>query len=78
MLMKKNITNKPINKHMTLQEFAKHSEARLFSLELFEQLPIHKLSSQYYVDALREIINLINPVQDKKFILSDEKVTRVK
>jgi hypothetical protein len=30
------------------------------------------------VDALREIINLINPVQDKKFILSDEKVTRVK
>ena len=63
---------------MTLQEFAKHSEARLFSLELIEQLPIHKLSSQYYVDALREIINLINPVQDKKFILSDEKVTRVK
>ena len=63
---------------MTLQEFAKHSEARLFSLELFEKLPIHKLSSQYYVDALREIINLINPVQDKKFILSDEKVTRVK
>jgi len=63
---------------MTLQEFAKHSEARLFSLELFEQLLIHKLSSQYYVDALREIINLINPVQDKKFILSDEKVTRVK
>ena len=43
---------------MTLQEFAKHSEARLFSLELFEQLPIHKLSSQYYVEALREIINL--------------------
>lgn len=63
---------------MTLQEFAKHSEARLFSLELLEQLPIHKLSSQYYVDALREIINLINPVQDKKFILSNEKVTRVK
>ena len=63
---------------MTLQEFAKHSEARLFSLELFEQLLIHKLSSQYYVEALREIINLINPVQDKKFILSDEKVTRVK
>jgi len=63
---------------MTLQEFAKHSEARLFSLELFEQLPINKLSSQYYVDALREVINLINPVQDKKFILSDEKVTRVK
>ena len=63
---------------MTLQEFAKHSEARLFSLELFEQLPIQKLSSQYYVEALREIINLINPVQDKKFILSDEKVTRVK
>ncbi len=63
---------------MTLQEFAKHSEARLFSLNLFEELPINKLSSQYYVDALREIINLINPVQDKKFILSDEKVTRVK
>lgn len=63
---------------MTLQEFAKYSEARLFSLELFEQLPIHKLSSQYYVDALREIISLINPAQEKKFILSDEKVTRVK
>ena len=63
---------------MTIQEFAKHTEARLFSLDLFEQLPIHKLSSQYYVDALREIINLINPVQEKKFILTDEKVTRVK
>ena len=63
---------------MTLQEYIKHSEARLFSLKPFEELPIHKLSSQYYVDALREIINLINPVQDKKFILSDEKVTRVK
>ena len=63
---------------MTIQEFAKHSEARLFSLNLFEVLPINKLSSQYYVEALREIINLINPVQDKKFILSDEKVTRVK
>ena len=63
---------------MTLQEFAKYSEDRLFTLDLFEQLPIHKLSSQYYVEALREIINLINPVQDKKFILTDEKVTRVK
>ena len=63
---------------MDIKEFAKYSEARLFSLELFEQLPIHKLSSQYYVDALREIISLINPAQDKKFILSDEKVTRVK
>ena len=63
---------------MTIQEFAKHSEARLFSLELFEELPIHKLSSQYYVEALREIINLINPVQEKKFILTDEKVIRVK
>ena len=63
---------------MTIQEFAKYTEERLFNLNLFEQLPIHKLSSQYYVDALREIINLINPVQDKKFILSDEKVTRVK
>lgn len=63
---------------MKIDEFAKYSEARLFSLELFEELPIHNLSSQYYVDALREIINLINPVQDKKFILSDEKVTRVK
>ena len=50
---------------MTLQEFIKHSEARLLSLKLFEELPIHKLSSQYYVEALREIINLINPVQDK-------------
>jgi len=63
---------------MKIDEFAKYSEARLFSLELFEQLPIHNLSSQYYVEALREIINLINPVQDKKFILSNEKVTRVK
>jgi hypothetical protein len=63
---------------MTLQEFTKHSEDRLFALDLFEELPIHKLSSQYYVDALREIINLINPVQEKKFILCDEKVTRVK
>jgi hypothetical protein len=63
---------------MKIDEFAKYSEARLFSLELFEELPIHNLSSQYYVEALREIINLINPVQDKKFILSNEKVTRVK
>ena len=63
---------------MTLQEFIKHSEARLFSLKLFEVLPIHKLSSQYYVDALREVIELINPVQEKKFILLDEKVIRVK
>jgi len=63
---------------MNIQEFTKYSEARLFSLELFEQLPIHKLSSQYYVDALREVIELINPVQDKKFILTDEKVIRVK
>ena len=63
---------------MTLQEFIKHSEARLLSLNLFEELPINKLSSQYYVDALREVIDLINPVQDKKFILSDEKVIRVK
>jgi hypothetical protein len=63
---------------MKIDEFAKYSEARLFSLGLFEELPIHNLSSQYYVDALREIINLINPIQDKKFILSDEKVTRVK
>lgn len=63
---------------MTLQEFIKHSEARLLSLNLFEVLPIHKLSSQYYVDALREIIELINPVQEKKFILTDEKVIRVK
>jgi hypothetical protein len=63
---------------MKIDEFAKYSEARLFSLELFEELPIHNLSSQYYIEALREIINLINPVQDKKFILSDEKVTRVK
>lgn len=63
---------------MKIDEFAKYSEARLFSLELFEELPIHNLSSQYYVEALREIINLINPIQDKKFILSNEKVTRVK
>ena len=63
---------------MTLQEFIKHSEARLLSLKQFEVLPIHKLSSQYYVDALREVIELINPVQDKKFILLDEKVIRVK
>ena len=63
---------------MTLQEFIKHSEARLLSLKLFEVLPIHKLSSQYYVDALREVIDLINPVQEKKFILTDEKVIRVK
>ena len=63
---------------MTLQEFIKHSEARLLSLKTFEVLPIHKLSSQYYVDALREVIELINPVQEKKFILLDEKVIRVK
>lgn len=63
---------------MTLQEFIKHSEARLLSLKPFEVLPIHKLSSQYYVDALREVIELINPVQEKKFILTDEKVIRVK
>lgn len=63
---------------MKLQEFIKHSEARLLSLKPFEELPIHKLSSQYYVDVLREVIELINPVQDKKFILSDEKVIRVK
>ena len=63
---------------MTLQEFMRHSEARLLSLNLFEELPINKLSSQYYVEALREVINLINPVQSKKFIMSNEKVTRVK
>ena len=63
---------------MTLQEFIKHSEARLFSLELFEQLPIREKTTEYYIDALKEVVNLINRFQDKKFILSDEKVTRVK
>jgi hypothetical protein len=63
---------------MTLQEFIKHSEARLFSLELFEQLPIRENTTEYYIDALKEVVNLINRFQDKKFILSDEKITRVK
>lgn len=63
---------------MELQEFIKHSEARLFSLELFEELPIKANTTEYYIDALREVVSLINRFQDKKFILSDEKVTRVK
>jgi hypothetical protein len=63
---------------MTLQEFIKHSEARLFSLELFEEVPIIANTTEYYIDALKEVVNLINRFQDKKFILSDEKITRVK
>jgi len=63
---------------MTLQEFIKHSEARLLSLKLFESIPLNKQSSEYYIDALREVVDLINPVQEMKFVLLDEKVTRVK
>lgn len=63
---------------MTLQEFIKHSEAKLLNLGLFEELPIKEKSTEYYIDALREVISLVNRFQDKKFIISDEKITRVK
>jgi hypothetical protein len=41
-------------------------------------LPIKANTTEYYIDALREVVSLVNRFQDKKFILSDEKVTRVK
>jgi hypothetical protein len=63
---------------MTLQEFIKHSEKKLFKLKLFEELPIKANTTEYYIDALREVVSLVNRFQEKKFILSDEKVTRVK
>ena len=63
---------------MTLQEFIKHSETKLLNLGLFEELPIKEKSTEYYIDALREVISLVNRFQDKKFIISDEKITRVK
>jgi hypothetical protein len=63
---------------MELQEFIKLSEKKLFKLKLFEELPIRGNTTEYYIDALREVVNLVNRFQDKKFIISDEKITRVK
>lgn len=65
-------------KIMELQELIGYFEAKMFKLNLFESLPINRLSSQYYVEVLREVVSLVNPVQEKKFILADEKITRIK